>query len=387
MPRKPGITDEMIIQLYKNGASSKDMVEITGLTERGIRYVLNKHQVKMRPVGQPRKHKVNEDFFKEWSDEMAWVLGLFVTDGHVSNRVHSIYFSQKDERILKLVAQYMEADYVLTAFGKTKTTPTLVINSREIKNDLEQLGITANKSLTLKFPPVPETFLPSFVRGVIDGDGYVDPRGYCMYVTSASIEFSKVLLTIVKSWKLNACLFIEKAKSGSTVFRIRVSGKQDLIKLSKIIYQNSNDENFHIYKRVYLTQHSNSPYLVEDDQKEKRWNVKNGKLVLISKNKRTSIKTHVSKSLVDNIRKIAKEKRTHINQLIEPILLEVLDSGIIIIDKNDKKLDRVEFRTTFDNDLVKRLKLFAKNEKLNLNRLLEYAMSKVINETSCLGDD
>lgn len=90
-----------------------------------------------------------------------------------------------------------------------------------------------------------------------------------MNVTSASIEFSKSLLTIFTSWKLNTFLFQEETKSRSTIYRIRVSGKHDLIKLSKIIYQNANDGNFHIYKRVYLTQHSNLPYLVEDDQKEK----------------------------------------------------------------------------------------------------------------------
>ncbi|MGB2991116.1 MAG: LAGLIDADG family homing endonuclease [Paenisporosarcina sp.] len=68
---------------------------------------------------------------------MAWVLGLFVTDGHIHNKYHSICFSQKDERILQLIAKYMDADYVLTAFGITKTTPTLIINSKEIKKDLE----------------------------------------------------------------------------------------------------------------------------------------------------------------------------------------------------------------------------------------------------------
>ena len=31
---------------------------------------------------------------------MAWVLGIFVTDGCVNNKIHSISFTQKDERIL-----------------------------------------------------------------------------------------------------------------------------------------------------------------------------------------------------------------------------------------------------------------------------------------------
>ena len=151
-----------------------------------------KHGVKMnreKSSGRPRKHKVNEDFFKIWTHEMAWVLGLFVTDGCVNNKIHSISFTQKDERILRLIARYMEADYVLAPSAPTRLTPTLLIHSKEIKKDLENLGIGSNKSLTVPFPDIPEEFLPSFVRGVIDGDGWVQKTGYVMNVTSASLSF------------------------------------------------------------------------------------------------------------------------------------------------------------------------------------------------------
>ncbi len=199
MPRNPGMTDEAIIKLYKSGMSFKEMGPIVGLSDRAIRGVMYKHGVLMNREqysGQPRKHKVNEDYFKVWTHEMAWVLGLFVTDGHVNKQLHSIYFSQKDERILKLIAKYMEADYVLAATGPTKTTPTLIINSKEIKKDLEMLGIVANKSLTVPFPNVPEEFLTSFVRGVIDGDGWVEKEGYEMNVTSVSLHFAEGLLSV-----------------------------------------------------------------------------------------------------------------------------------------------------------------------------------------------
>ena len=183
MPRKPGVTDETIIQMYKSGMSYKEMEPITGISGRAIRDVLYKHKVPMNREqysGQPRKNKVNEEFFKVWTYEMAWVLGLFITDGHVNKKYHSIYFSQKDERILKLIAQYMEADYILAPTGPTRSTPMLIINSKEIKKDFEALGIISNKSLTVPFPNVPAEFLASFVRGVIDGDGSVGKEGKCM---------------------------------------------------------------------------------------------------------------------------------------------------------------------------------------------------------------
>lgn len=258
MPRNPGITDEEIIQMYKSGMPFKEMKPIIGLSDRAILNVVHKHGIKAnreKSSGQPRKHKVNEDFFKIWTHEMAWVLGLFVTDGHVNSKIHSISFSQKDENILHLVANYMEADYVLAPFGLTKSTPTLIINSKEIKKDLEKLGISPNKSLTVPFPDVPQEFLPSFVRGVIEGDGWVQKTGYVMNVTSGSLCFAKGLLAVFQSWKLRSEITSEVSQAGNPIYRVWVKGKFDLPKLAKIIY-NSTTDNYMQYKKEYMTQRS-----------------------------------------------------------------------------------------------------------------------------------
>ena len=79
MSRNPGMTDSVIIKMYKSGMSFKEMKPIIGLSDRAIRDVMYKNGVKMnreKYSGQPRKHKVNEDFFKVWTHEMAWVLGI-----------------------------------------------------------------------------------------------------------------------------------------------------------------------------------------------------------------------------------------------------------------------------------------------------------------------
>ncbi len=175
-----------------------------------------KHGVEMNRKqfsGQPRKHQVDEFFFRTWSHEMAWVLGLFITDGHVNSRTHSIVFSQKDERILRLVAICMKADYVLGSNRVTKSTPSLIINSKIIKKDLKNMGITSNKSLNVPFPDVPQEFLPSFIRGVIDGDGWVQDTGYVMNITTASKVFADGLYRVFQSWNLRSELTSEIIKS------------------------------------------------------------------------------------------------------------------------------------------------------------------------------
>lgn len=258
MPRKLGITDEVIIKMYKSGMAYKEMTPIIGLSDRAIRKVLYKHKIEMnrsQSSGQPRKHKVNEEFFKVWTHRMAWVLGLFVTDGCVNKQINSITFSQKDERILHLIANYMKADYILAPVGKTRLTPTLIINSKEIKRDLEQLGICANKSLTVQIPNVPAEFLPSFVRGVIEGDGWVQKKGYVMNITTGSLCFARGLLTIFQMWKLRSETTTETSQAGNSIYRVWVKGKNDLPKLARIIYS-ENSIKYDSYKKDYMTQRS-----------------------------------------------------------------------------------------------------------------------------------
>lgn len=260
MPRNPGMTDEVIIKMYKSGMTFKEMGPIVGISDRAIRNVMYKHSIPMNREqysGQPRKNKVNEDYFKKWSHEMAWVLGLFLTDGHVNKVNHSISFSQKDERILKLIADFMSADYILARTGPTRTTPTLIINSKVIKKDLGDLGIGVSKSLTVPFPNVPETFLPSFVRGVIDGDGWVQKTGYVMNVTSASQVFSEGLLSTFQLWQLRTDITATVSKMGTPIYRVWVKGKYELPKLAQIIYSNTVDDNYILHKKERMSQRIN----------------------------------------------------------------------------------------------------------------------------------
>ena len=385
MPRNPGMTDEIIIKLYKSGMSFKEMGPIVGLSDRAIRGVMYKHGVLMNREqysGQPRKHKVNEDYFKVWTHEMAWVLGLFVTDGHVNKQIHSIYFSQKDERILRLIAKYMEADYVLAATGPTKITPTLIINSKEIKKDLEIMGVIANKSLTVPFPSVPEEYLASFVRGVIDGDGCVEKEGYALLVTSGSLDFAEGLLFVFRSWRLKSDITSLVGQTGNTIYRVWVRGKLELLKLADLVYKDTNSEDFLIYKRVYMTQHSIDPYYVQDQRALPMWQLVDGKLIHTPTSSRISFRTNISKTILDMLKIMAKETNTYVNYLLENGLNNVLAQEEISYHKGMRPTDRIQYNTTYDVDLLADVKEFAKKNKLFINDVIEYSVKFIDSEHS-----
>lgn len=371
------MTDEAIIKMYKSGMPFKEMAPIVGISDRAIRNVMYKHGITMNREqysGQPRKNNVNEDFFKTWTHEMAWVLGLFVTDGHVNKRIHSIYFSQKDERILRLIAKYMEADYVLAPNKDPDSTPILIINSKVMKLDLETLGIHANKSLSVPFPNVPNAFLNSFVRGVIDGDGSVGKEGYDVHVTTASFEFAEGLLSVFQSWQLNSRITSFLAQSENKIYRIWVKGKSDVVKLATIIYANAQIGDFLVYNRIYMTQHSNKPYQVTDTRNPPMWKFQNGELVHTVITSRKSFRTNISKTILESLKIMVKEHNTRLNYLLENGLRNLLeennDSTISAVRPND----RIQYKTTYDSKLLADVKAIAKKNKIFINDLIEYSV-------------
>lgn len=249
MPRKNDISDEDIINLYLEGASSKTLSEYSGLTMKAVRNILHKHNIPTRSTGQPRKHRLNESFFNKWSNEMAWVLGLIVTDGCLSKSQYTIRIAQKDTEILKKVAKVMNSDFVL---DKNKT-PSLLLNSKIMYKQLEEIGITSNKSTTIKMPDIPVQYLPHFIRGVIDGDGWIQDRGYVMNITTASMDFANGLYKIFINWHLNAEIATYKTMNNKTYYRVWIKGKTSIQAAAKIIYNDDCDLCIG-YKKQRMTQ-------------------------------------------------------------------------------------------------------------------------------------
>lgn len=140
----------------------------------------------------------NENFFKKWSPEMAYVLGFFVADGcMIKNKrgAHFIEFQITDKELLEEIKKLFGSSHkisILNKNAKWKTAYRLQIGSKEIFNDLLMLGITPNKSKKIKLPEIPKRYLCHFVRGYFDGDGNVT---YGYFKKSDRKNKSKTFLT------------------------------------------------------------------------------------------------------------------------------------------------------------------------------------------------
>lgn len=125
------------------------------------------------------KYLVNENFFKKWTHEMAYVLGYIYADGSLDNspRIRAKYFSinSVDEDTIRNIREVLGSGHTVVRLAPTsenrKEKFLLRIGSHAMYDDLEKLGLYPNKSLTMSFPKIPQDFLSDFVRGYFDGDG------------------------------------------------------------------------------------------------------------------------------------------------------------------------------------------------------------------------
>jgi hypothetical protein len=194
------------------------------------------------------KYSINKDYFKTWSNEMAYLLGFFCADGHLATHRNSfiICLHRKDQYILENFMKFMEYGGVIYDYGK-RTTVSLSISSKEITKDLMNFGLTRHKSQELRWiEQIPEEYISHFIRGYFDGDGHVG------LVQAHNPNDKKIIIKIVSTLPFIEKLKIEFEKHygsecGSirnveTYFELTYTGSNHIKSFLDWIYKDSTEE-------------------------------------------------------------------------------------------------------------------------------------------------
>ena len=187
-------------------------------------------------------YAINEKFFREWSPEMAYILGLLITDGNVSDR-GTISLCMNEQGLLRKVASAMSAMHNVTPSKHQQGLHMFHFTRVEILKDLTELCVVPRKSMTVRFPEVPEPFLADFIRGVFDGDGSVffDSRSErypvrTKFVSSSQAFIQRLEMALQKLDMPARRIYEQPTKNGiSYMFRY---GHKDSEKLYRIMYAN-----------------------------------------------------------------------------------------------------------------------------------------------------
>ncbi len=150
-----------------------------------------------------RKYVINENFFDRWSSQMAYILGFTCADGNVHERTLSWDLSDKYKSNYDLLRSFnasMKSNYPI--IRRSGAFRLRVTNSRVLSHVM-RLGIVPNKNKILEFPNVPKKYLRHFIRGFLDGDGWIVTRirrnggkEVCVGFSNGSFEFMKSLVSV-----------------------------------------------------------------------------------------------------------------------------------------------------------------------------------------------
>lgn len=100
----------------------------------------------------------------------------------------------------------------------------------------------------------------------------------------------------------------------------------------------------------------------------------NGRLIQTTDNSRVKFRTNISKAIIESLKEISEHNDTHVNYLLESGLKALLVEDSISFNKESRPKDRVQYKTTYDAELLKQVKDFAKNHDLFINDVIEYSV-------------
>jgi hypothetical protein len=220
------------------------------------------------------KYKVNEDFFKTWNPTMAYLLGYLYADGSLEDasylRGRYIRVTSIDRDTIEKIKAWLRSEHAIVILNPTEAHPGRVryflrIGSHVLYEDLRKLGLHPHKSLTIKFPLVPELFLSHFIRGYLDGDGCVFlelasgvrtapiVKKLSIIFTSGSFDFLNVLCHTLRNKLYLKHNKVYKVPRG---FQLRYS-TSDSLKIFEFLYEDCYPNlflrrKFDVFKKYYL---------------------------------------------------------------------------------------------------------------------------------------
>lgn len=191
------------------------------------------------------------------SAELAYVVGLLVTDGCLSSDGRHIIFTSNDIESIGNVIRILKLKNII-GFTRNKTSEVyrIQITNVQLYDWLIKIGLSPAKSLTIGEINVPDKYFVDFLRGHLDGDGsittYTD-----RYNTKKNIKYvyERIFTTFISASKKHILWLrdriicnlevkgsIHKTKINNTspnpIYIIKYGKKESIKLLAKIYYSN-----------------------------------------------------------------------------------------------------------------------------------------------------
>jgi len=195
----------------------------------------------------------------EWTPNLAYIVGLLVTDGNLSKDGRHINMRSSDVDLLKTFQLILNLDAKIAqsynnGFAK-KSSYRIQFSNVQLYNWLISIGITPAKTYTIGKIKIPEKYFRDFLRGHLDGDGtiftyidkynhyrdrtYINQRIFTKFISAGQLHITWLYNQIKKLTPVRGALIRNNPTRPNRVpmWEIKFS-KYESLKLFKWLYYN-----------------------------------------------------------------------------------------------------------------------------------------------------
>ena len=241
----------------------------------------SKRSVESCGCGRMSRLTQNHDYFSNIDTEVkAYIVGFLASDGTIeSNKEKSSYtikivVNRKDRKLLEDIKEDIKTSANVKDFSAKTKLPqggycesdfsSLSMHNKKMVEDLESIGVTSNKSLTLNidYSKIPDDLKRHFWRGWIDGDGsfgiYGKRKILSLTVTSSLAMCESTKNEILKIFPDMKIHIYQAIKCNEYTKRFIITSQNDVFKFLEYIYSDSN---------IYLERKYNNFLKIKEEYK------------------------------------------------------------------------------------------------------------------------
>lgn len=240
-------------ELYKNGNSILSISKELNINRKNLGIYLKDKGLNLNT--KSNRYQYDKHFFEKINtEEKAYWLGFIYADGCVTNnttRSLRIELATIDEQHLCKFKNSIQSNNTIY-YRQNRNTCCLTICNKHLVESLENLGCVQNKTHVGSFDfCLDKNLAPHFIRGFLDGDGYIDKkRNRIVFVIK-----SLLITTQLHEMILNTTDIDFKIRQDNNYYRLYVENKKDCNTFLNCIYNNATiylDRKYEIYKNKIM---------------------------------------------------------------------------------------------------------------------------------------
>ncbi len=240
--------EDAIVEAYLAGASAERAAAQFGYNHVTGLNVLKRRGIKTRSLSEAqRRYAVDENFFDyiDMPDKAYW-LGFLTADGLIGDYFVRINLQVRDvDHLHKFTASLRSEQPVtfrdnVSSNGVVTKQSVIIINSLRLVRALNRLGLTPNKTFTVRpCEAVPEELLTDYWRGVFDGDGSISRSGLLGVKWQVSLVGNRFMVEGFREFIARFVNSNANVRSLKSIFRVGYFGRAVPRAVTQVLYGNA----------------------------------------------------------------------------------------------------------------------------------------------------